>query len=128
MIKKIISTVVIILLFLVSHSYAQQKVIRHCDLLFVYKMHWDKNMPEGKISIDAGTVETQTPFKDSTILVNIKKVEKFKTLSGALNYLGDLGWKNDAIIHLPGPGAEAVRVILSKEFDAIAVNQFSSSK
>lgn len=110
---KIIIGLVFIFYTTIQNVYSQQKVKKYCELFIQYR----SSSPNVRVKIDAGVTKLNLQFRDSTVMVRLKRAERFETLSGALNYLNEIGWNYEVSIPSPETGGQIVRLVLSKEFD-----------
>lgn len=110
--SKIIIGLVFIFYTTIQNVYSQQKVKKYCELFVQYT-----SGPNIRVRIDAGVTKLNLQFRDSTVIVRLKRAERFETLSGALNYLNEIGWNYEASIPSPETGGQIVRLVLSKEFE-----------
>lgn len=115
--SKIIIGLAFIFYTTIQNVYAQQKVKKYCELFIQYRSLWSQSSPNVRVRIDAGVSKLNPQFRDSTVIVRLKRAEGYETLSGALNYLNEIGWNYEASIPSPETGGQIVRLILSKEFD-----------
>ena len=83
----------IITIFLLSSilikSVHAQKIDKYCKVIFNYKGF--NNKP--KISVDLGGTDSLFSFKDTSIIVALKRTEEFSSEVDALNYMALLGWE-----------------------------------
>lgn len=99
-----------ILLGIVLTSFGQIKIVKYCEIMATEGLR-DK----AGIYINYGNTDSLFSFKDSTIKSNMKKVEAFRTVPDALNYMASLGW---TLVTTANAGtAGSLRFFFKKEFE-----------
>lgn len=111
------SIILLILLTTYSFSFSQTKIDKYCEVLMKSKNNYTV---KEIASISFGKNETLFAIKDSSIILNLLKVNSLTTSTDVLNYMSSLGWKLVSI-NAFGPSIYE-RIYFKKEFDLSQLN------
>lgn len=108
----------LILLATYSFSFSQTKIEKYCEIIIKPKNAYTV---KEFASISFGKNETLFAIKDSSIILNLLKVNSLTTSTDVLNYMSSLGWKLVSI-NAFGPSIHE-RIYFKKEFDLSELNE-----
>lgn len=111
--KKIILFTLISILIFSTFSFAQIKIDRFCQVAIDPK---NGMTTKTVATISFGLVDSLFFFKDSSIIINLRKVNELRSSTDVLNYMSNLGWTLVSVIPFGGFTIHE-RFYFKKEFE-----------
>jgi hypothetical protein len=113
--KKVLFSLFILSVF-VTHIRAQSKVFKYCEITATEGLRGNAST-----YIIQGKIDSLFSFKDSTVKSNLEKVNTFRTLPDALNYMASLGWV--LVTGIVGPG-RGIDFFFKREFNKSELSNY----